>query len=122
MKLHSTRNFPLMSVVLLAALQACVSLPVAAQTITAVVNGTVVDGTNAAVPGAAVTLLDSGTGLRRNATTDPSGSFVFPSVEPSTYSLIVEAQGFKRYERQIPCKSAYSFAKKPRMNPMNSER
>jgi Carboxypeptidase regulatory-like domain len=99
MKLHSTRNFSLVSVVLLAAIVVCVSPPATAQTITAVVSGTVVDSTSAAVPGAEVKLLNSGTGLRRNATTDPSGSFVFPSVEPATYSLTVEAQGFKHYER-----------------------
>jgi hypothetical protein len=73
--------------------------PVWAQTITGVVSGTVVDASGAAVPRAPVTLVNSGIGLRQSATSSASGDFVFPSVQPGTYSVIVEAQGFKRYER-----------------------
>ncbi len=70
-----------------------------AQTITGVVSGTAVDASGAAVPGASVTLVSSGTGTHSPTTTDASGGFVFPSVEPATYSVIVEVQGFKRYEK-----------------------
>lgn len=70
-----------------------------AQTISGVVTGTVVDSSGAAVPGAAVTLIDSATGLKQPATSSSTGEFVFPSVQPSTFSIMVEAQGFKRYER-----------------------
>ena len=70
-----------------------------AQTITGVVTGTVLDPSGAAVAGAPVTLVDAGTGLRQSATSSASGEFVFPSVQPSLYSVIVEAQGFKRYQR-----------------------
>ena len=99
MELHPTRIFHIGSVALLTALLAYLASPAPAQTITAVVSGTVIDSSTAAVPGASVTLLNSGTSVRRSATTDASGSFVFPSVEPATYSLVVEAQGFKRFER-----------------------
>lgn len=71
-----------------------------AQTITGVITGTIVDASGAAVPGAPVTLLNPATGLRQSATSSASGDFVFPSVQPATYSVIVEAQGFKRYERK----------------------
>src|SRR6266480_6428509 len=64
-----------------------------AQTITGVVSGTVVDASGAAVPGASVTLVSSRTGTHSPATTDASGGFVFPSVEPATYSVIVEVLG-----------------------------
>ena len=84
---------------LLAALVCFASRPVFAQTITGVVSGTVVDGTGAAVPGASVTLVNSGTGLRQSATTEATGGFVFLSVQPATYSVIVEALGFKRLEK-----------------------
>jgi hypothetical protein len=73
--------------------------PLWAQTITGVVSGTVVDASGAAVPRAPVTLVNSGIGLRQSATSSVSGDFVFPSVQPGTYSVIVEAHGFKRYER-----------------------
>ena len=84
---------------LLAALVSLFAPAVLAQTITGVVSGIVVDDTGAAIPGASVTLVNSGRGLRRPAATDASGGFVFPSVEPGTYSVTVDAQGFKRFEK-----------------------
>lgn len=77
------------------------------QTITGVVSGTVVDSSGAAVPGAAVTLIHSGTGNRNSAATGATGDFVFASVSPATYSVVVEAAGFKRFERTgIPVTAA----------------
>jgi Carboxypeptidase regulatory-like domain len=48
-----------------------------------------------AVPGAAVTILDRETGLKRSARTDGSGRFNFPQLKPGTYSVKVEADGFE---------------------------
>src|SRR5260370_22351207 len=84
---------------LVAALAFIVSIPAFAQTITGVVSGTVVDSTGSAVPGAAVTLTNTGTGAREAVPTTASGEFVFPSVQPATYSLIVEMRGLKRREK-----------------------
>jgi hypothetical protein len=78
---------------------ALVSIPVFGQTITGVVSGTVVDTSGLAIAGAAVTLIDTATALRQSAGTEASGDFVFPSVPPGVYNLIVEAKGFKRLEK-----------------------
>src|ERR1041384_3694444 len=87
------------SVLAAAAMAGLTQFPVWAQTITGVVSGTVVDASGAAVPRVPATLVNSRIGVRQSATSSASGDFVFPSVQPATYAVIVEVQGFKRYER-----------------------
>lgn len=60
------------------------------------VTGFVKDASGAVVPGAKVTLTSTATNARLTTTTDANGEFQFPQVAPATYSLVVEAKGFKR--------------------------
>jgi len=60
------------------------------------VTGTVFDATGAVIAGANVSLVDKATAAAQNAKTDSSGNFVFHSVIPSTYDLIVEGSGFQK--------------------------
>jgi hypothetical protein len=62
---------------------------------TSAIAGQVSDASGAAVPGAAVTIHNTETGLQRSATTDDSGRFNFPQLKPGTYTVRVEAQGFE---------------------------
>src|SRR6202030_1627141 len=62
---------------------------------TSAIVGQVSDASGAAVPGAAVTVTNRETRLRRNASTDDSGRFNFPQLKPGTYSIKVEAEGFE---------------------------
>ena len=64
------------------------------QSSTATLSGTVTDPNNAVVPGAHVTATNNGTGLKREATTSGSGTFSIPLLPPSTYTVLVENQGF----------------------------
>lgn len=66
-----------------------------AQTGTSVVSGTIKDAQGNVVPGATVTLL-SAQGTSRTATTNSAGVYTFPSLQPGTYRVEVEAQGFKK--------------------------
>jgi len=66
----------------------------AAQSTTATLSGTVQDPNNASVPGAHITATNTGTGLKREATTNNSGVFTIPLLPPSTYTVLVESQGF----------------------------
>ena len=79
------------------ALTAVCFLPVKAlaqgETTSAIV-GQVRDTTNAVVPGAAVTITNHETGLKRSAVTDDAGRFNFPQLKPGTYSVRAEAPGF----------------------------
>jgi len=65
-----------------------------AQSATATLSGTVTDPNNAVVPGAHVTATNTGTGLKREATTGGSGTFTIPLLPPSTYTVLIENQGF----------------------------
>ena len=62
---------------------------------TSAILGQVTDSTNAAVPGATVTVINRETGLKRSAKTDDTGHFNFPQLKPGTYTVGVEAQGFE---------------------------
>lgn len=71
------------------------SVPVAAQTTSTEVLGTVADASGAVVPNAKVTLLRVSTGERRQAMTDVSGNYSFPLIEIGEYTVTVEKEGFK---------------------------
>ena len=73
-----------------------ITISTSAQSGTSAVNGTVVDGQGQVVAGATVKLVSAGQGTTRTATTDGSGAYTFTSVPPGTYSIEVEASGFKR--------------------------
>jgi len=67
-----------------------------AQTQTARLVGTVHDSSGAVLPNAKVTAIDNATKLRTEVTTNSSGDFVFPVLQPGTYSLTVESSGFRK--------------------------
>ncbi len=60
------------------------------------ISGTVIDSNGAAVPGASVTITNLGTGQSTKVTTTESGAFSVNSLDPVTYSIIVEMTGFKK--------------------------
>lgn len=57
--------------------------------------GTVKDATGAVIPTAVVVLIDSGTGNSVETKSGPEGGFVFPNLQPGTYTLTATAQGFQ---------------------------
>jgi carboxypeptidase family protein/TonB-dependent receptor-like protein len=62
--------------------------------------GAVTDQSGGVISGATVTILDTQRGVARTLTTDEAGEYNAPTLNPSTYTVRVEAQGFKRLERQ----------------------
>jgi Carboxypeptidase regulatory-like domain/TonB dependent receptor-like, beta-barrel len=66
-----------------------------AQVLYGSVAGTVADQTGAVVPGAAITIVNDGTGLTRNATSGSAGDYRITDLPAGTYTLSVTAQGFK---------------------------
>src|SRR5579864_7995032 len=64
------------------------------------IQGTVTDQTGAVLPGATVSITDTQRGLARTLTTDAAGEYNAPSLIPGTYTVRVEAKGFKRLDRQ----------------------
>src|SRR5580692_7446115 len=62
------------------------------------ITGIVTDSTNAAIPGADVTLTDLSTKIAHTASTNESGRYIFPNLDPGNYSLTVTKQGFAKSE------------------------
>ena len=76
----------------------CLQAQGMAQLTEATLKGSVRDPSNAAVQGGAVTAVNRGTGQRRAALTDATGSFSMPGMTPGSYTLTTRAEGFKTYE------------------------
>jgi hypothetical protein len=67
---------------------------------TSAIVGQVIDATNAAVPGAKVTMTSRETALTRSVKTDAAGRFNFPQLKPGAYSIRVEAEGFESQQNE----------------------
>src|SRR5712671_2529800 len=80
---------------ILALILLCVVLA-SAQTNKGGISGTVVDANGAAVPGASVTITNLGTNQSQTVTTSDTGSFQVSSLDPVTYSVVVEMAGFRK--------------------------
>ena len=61
--------------------------------------GTLTDQSGAAVAAGTVIVTDVQRGTSRTITTDESGTYAAPDLQPSTYKIHVEAPGFKSVER-----------------------
>src|ERR1019366_8500970 len=61
------------------------------------INGTLTDPTGAVIPAARVVVQNVETGLTYETTTTPTGNYTLASLPSGTYSLSVEAVGFKRF-------------------------
>ena len=71
-----------------------------AQFTTATLSGIIADPAGLTVPGAKVTVENTGTGLVRTYTTGNDGVYLFPSLPVGIYRLNVEKEGFSRYSQQ----------------------
>jgi hypothetical protein len=71
-----------------------------AQTVTGVISGMVVDASDSAVAGANVTVINAKTGDRRVVSTNESGVFSVPALQPDVYTIKIEHTGFRALERQ----------------------
>jgi hypothetical protein len=67
-----------------------------AQAVTGSILGTVTDATGGVVANAKVVITDTGTGAVRSQTVNASGNYTFADLPQGTYSVAVEAAGFRR--------------------------
>jgi hypothetical protein len=67
---------------------------------TATINGRVVDQGGAVLPGAGVTVTATGTGVSRNTVTNGEGLYSVPGLNPGTYTIRVELEGFAAQDRR----------------------
>jgi TonB family protein len=97
------------AVLVTAALLVCALLPIAALRATQSgplpLNGTIYDTSGAVLPGVEVTLQDAQE-FKWQATTDASGHFEFPPVQPGRYVLEASLMGFKALRNEFTLKDA----------------
>ena len=74
-------------------------IPALGQSAAGRILGTVSDASGAALAGATVIVTDVERGTSRTVTSNESGDFAVPDLQPGTYKIRVEAQGFKTVER-----------------------
>jgi hypothetical protein len=65
------------------------------------ITGTVTDSTGAVLPNAKVNVTQKNTSITRTYVTNGAGQFNVSSIPPATYTVSVEAQGFKRYVQDV---------------------
>src|SRR5258708_1839981 len=63
------------------------------------ITGTVEDPSNSAVPKAKVTVTNDGTGVSRSSVTNDAGNYTVSNIPAGTYTVTVEAPGFKKSTR-----------------------
>lgn len=95
MRLSSAR-----ALIVFVALIVAIPLSLPGQSTYGTVDGTVTDASGSAVPGAQVTLTNSGTGEKRSQATNTTGLYQFVNIVPGQYVLDVEKTGFKHFTRE----------------------
>ena len=70
-----------------------------AQQVYGTIAGTVLDASGAAIPGASVTLTNTGTGNKRSMASEAGGGYTFVNILPGTYTIEAEKTGFKHFKR-----------------------
>ena len=60
------------------------------------ITGTVKDQTNAVIPGATVTALNTATGVKQTTKTDEQGTYSFPVMPVGEYEIDVSAEALDR--------------------------
>jgi hypothetical protein len=77
-----------------------------AQTVSAMLTGTVTDATGAVVPKANVTMTNEASGDVRRTVSNNDGFFTFAAIPPGSYTVTVDVQGFNKWEaKQIALNS-----------------
>ncbi len=95
--MHSPSNG--IRVVATVCLVLALAIPLVSQTTSGRILGSISDQSGASVAGATVTITDVQRGTTRTVTTDSSGDYVAPELQPGTYKVRAEAKGFKSVER-----------------------
>ncbi|HMO81461.1 MAG TPA: carboxypeptidase regulatory-like domain-containing protein [Pyrinomonadaceae bacterium] len=84
-------------VLTMAMVMLCTCVMAFAQGTTSRVVGTVTDNTGAVVAGATVILTNDATNVSLTTTTGNTGLYVFDLVQPGSYTVTVEREGFRRF-------------------------
>ena len=87
------------SILIAAVLLGAVQLPLCGQEARGTLLGRVTDSTGAVIVGAKVEGLNTATGVHASASTNESGDYLLPYLNPGSYTISVTAPGFKMFKR-----------------------
>ena len=87
------------SILIAAVLLGAVQLPLCGQEARGTLLGRVTDSTGAVIVGAKVEGLNTATGVHASASTNESGDYLLPYLNPGPYTISVTAPGFKMFKR-----------------------
>jgi Carboxypeptidase regulatory-like domain len=93
------------------------AMHLSAQTDTARIQGTVLDATGAAIPGASVTVKNADTGSTATVTSDGAGNFTINALVRGNYTAGVQATGFESQTQSLTLEVSQTLALNFRMNP-----
>lgn len=74
--------------------------PVYGQAVSGSINGYVYDASDAIVAGAQVTITNTGTGVSTVRAADSAGHYIATNLLPGTYSVVIEAPGFRKFVQE----------------------
>jgi hypothetical protein len=66
-----------------------------------IITGVVKDNTDAVIPNAVITVLNTSTGLKSNTRSDSQGIYVSPPLHPGDYNIVVESPGFSKVVEHV---------------------
>ena len=89
---------PLVLVVVLSPLAS--PRPAEAQAVAGTISGTVVDQQGQIIPGATLTIVNEATNDTRLSVSDERGNFQITNLQPNSYTVRIEMQGFRTHERK----------------------
>lgn len=95
----ATRCSYMCQLVALLGLAVIMSRPLLGQGAEASLSGTVVDSSGAVIPHIKITILNTSTGVTREAMTDSSGFYSVPHLLPGTYNVTASGSGFSSREQ-----------------------
>lgn len=91
------KNF--VRIIAVAIMIVCITIQGRTQTSSATISGHIVDQSGGIVVNAEVKLVDQQTGVAVTTHVREDGDFIFPDVQPGTFTVIVQAPGFKELKQ-----------------------
>jgi len=96
--MYSSRPIQLCLTLVFALAMLAGASPVSGQSLTGQLSGTVVDSSDAVLPGVTVTMVNELSGDQRSTVSNDAGNFVFAAVQAGTYTIRAELSGFQTIE------------------------
>ena len=72
-----------------------------AGTAAAALNGTVRDASGAVVPGAKITLTNTGTGFKQVTESNSTGNYSLVNISPGNYIVVISKEGFTTEKKRV---------------------